>query len=283
MVPCSSGTPLLTKRLATFHDLSSVCRWTRLRFSLDGTRAILSGGGFRGLIDTAKWRRIEKPAPAPFAWPHEYLFDPLFTSDGKLLVVRCHVAGSGSNVLDHDAPLQVFDTLTWQHVGHLPEVPEDAVQYTPAAKKRRALVRTIGGAVSLWDLDRHVAVAQLDKGCSEFQAAFSPEEKEIAVITRGREWRSLRLRVWNTETGEFVRELRAFEQNDCEEMHFLLWTPDGEYLLAATKGMSMFSPEGISVWNVKSGRHRGPVYDRSTERDCHPSRRERIGGRVLRR
>jgi len=160
--------------------------------------------------------------------------------------------------------LRFFDTRSWQRVDSLPDVPQDAVQYLPAAKKSRAVVRSNAGTVSLWDIDRHVAVAELAKDCidletvfSPLDAVFSPDESQVAVYEREQGWRIQHLRVWKTDSGKLVRELRPFEQGNSERMHLLQWSPDGRYLLAATKGNSMFSPEGISVWSIASGRHRG--------------------------
>jgi WD40 repeat protein len=58
-------------------------------------------------------------------------------------------------------------------------------------------------------------------------------------------------------SGKFLRELRPFEQGTCEAVRGPFWSPDGRYLLAATKSDSLFTSEGISVWNAQSGRHRG--------------------------
>ena len=44
-------------------------------------------------------------------------------------------------------------------------------------------------------------------------------------------------------------------------MHGLAWSPSGAYLLAATTGDSA----AISVWNVKTGRHRGQLIGGPTD------------------
>ena len=70
-------------------------------------------------------------------------------------------------------------------------------------------------------------------------------------------WEKPHLRLWKTDTGAIAAQLRPFEQTGCEKIQDLLWSPDGQYLLATTKADSFFTSEGISVWDVKTGRHRG--------------------------
>jgi WD40 repeat protein len=57
---------------------------------------------------------------------------------------------------------------------------------------------------------------------------------------------------WNA--GARFAPFRAERLNAVEG---LLWSPDGAYLLAATKADNFFTSLGVDVWNVKSGRHRG--------------------------
>lgn len=218
-----------------------------ITFSPDGSLAVVGRGAYV-LVETKTWKKVRTFEEPWSNGRREPLSHPQFTPDGKYLVLRCG-----------ESLLRVFDTHTWNRVGRLPDVPEDAVLYLPAPKKRLAVVQTRDTAILLWDLARHAAVAPLDKGCQVIEAAFSPDESMLAVVTRGKDWRSLRLRVWKVDTGALVHELRHFEQTDCETMRNLLWTPDSRYVLAATKGFWIFAHKGISVWNAKSGRHRGEL------------------------
>jgi dipeptidyl aminopeptidase/acylaminoacyl peptidase len=137
-------------------------------------------------------------------------------------------------------------------------MPEDAMQYFPASKKKLAVIHSKSGTIALWDLSRHAAIRDLDKGHFISQAVFSPDESLVATVTtEENRWENPRLRLWKTDSGELLAELRPFEQTICEKISHLFWSPDGEYVLAATKAHGFFTSQGISVWNAKTGRHRG--------------------------
>jgi WD40 repeat protein len=229
-------------------------RFDEIAFSPDGSLAVLGGGGTFNLVEPGKWRPIRK-----LEEPTRHLSAPRFTPDGKYLVLQ---AIEPSPVafdprMWKPVGLCVFDTRSWQRVGRLPDAPDDAAQYFSAPRKRRAVVCSTRGTISLWDLDRRATVAELDRGCRVSEAAFAPDESLVAVVTIGPDvWRNVRIRLWKTGAGEFIRELRPFEQTTCERVQGLLWSPDGRYLLAATRS-TLCSSEGISMWNVRTGRHRG--------------------------
>lgn len=220
-------------------------RLAGITFSPDGSLAVLSGGGRCALVETERWKPIRQFEEPRIGRSRHGLSNPRFTPDGKHLVLQCS-----------EPSLRIFDTATWERVARLPDVPEDTVQYIPASTKRSAVLRSNDGIVSLWDLDRQAIVAELDKDSFVSQAVFSPNESLVAVVTHAKA-RGRRLRLYETKRGEFVHELRPFEQTTCEQVRAPFWSPDGEYLLAATKAHPLFTSVGIGVWNVKTGRHRG--------------------------
>jgi WD40 repeat protein len=220
--------------------------------SPDGTFAAVTGSGRQcAVVETKTWKELRT-----LGRYYAGLVAPRFTPDGKYLVLENGRSGAPLS-------LQIFDTRTWNRADRLPGVPEDAGQYVPAADGKHAVVRSGSGIISLWDLQRRSAVARLDKGSYVCQAAFSPDGSLLAIATTtwlaGHElgYGYPRLRVWKVGTGELLREFLPFEQDYCEELRGLNWSPDGQYLLAATLAESFFSNQGISVWNVKTGRHRG--------------------------
>jgi WD40 repeat protein len=215
-----------------------------ITFSADGSRAVLSGGGDCEVVDTEKWERIRLFTEPYIERKRHLLSDPRFTPDGKQLVLQ-----------SSEPALRIFDTATWERVERLPNVPADTVRYLPAAKRRRAVIQTKGGAVALWALDRNARVVELDTDCSLTDAVFSPDETVVAVVTSAEN--HYRIRLWDAVMGQFLRELRPFEQRTCESVRAPFWSPDGRYLLAATKSDSLFTSVGISVWNSQTGRHRG--------------------------
>jgi WD40 repeat protein len=220
-----------------------------IRFSPDGTWAMVAGFGECGLFDTKTWtvaREFEEP------WIHRTrlgLDDPQFTPDGKYLVLQ-----------SSEPSLRVFDTHTWQPVAALPDVPGDAIQYFPAPKSRRAILRFKGGSISLWDVDRHLALSRLDRSCYVQDVTFSPDESVMAIVTADRKsgdgyWGHPRLRLWDAKTGTFIRELWPMEQTTSERIKHLVWSPDGNYLVAACEADGGWMKD-ICLWNANSGRCR---------------------------
>lgn len=213
-------------------------------FSADGKRAVLTGWGECEVVDPEKWERIQFFTEPYIERKRHGLGNPRFTPDGKFLVLQCS-----------EPSLRIIDTSTWERVDRLPGIPRDAVGYFPAIKRRRAVIQRKEGAIALWDLDRNAQVVELDTEGTLRDAVFSPDETVVAVVTSAEN--HCRIRLWDGIMGQFLRELRPFEQSGCEAVHGAFWSPDGKFLLAATKGGSFFSSEGISVWNAATGRHRG--------------------------
>ncbi|HEY4261388.1 MAG TPA: hypothetical protein VGM98_14570 [Schlesneria sp.] len=135
---------------------------------------------------------------------------------------------------------------------------ENTVKYYPAPSKKLAIVQTADGVITLWNLEYKKSLADLDHGCTLSEAVFSPEESVFATVTAVK-WNQSRLRLWDSETGKLVRELHAFEKTVCERIFRPLWSPDGNYLFAATKSHSFFTSESVSVWNLKTGKHHGEL------------------------
>lgn len=213
-------------------------------FSADGARAVLSGWGDCEVVDTEKWERIRFFREPTIDRIRHGLSDPRFTPDGKHLVLQTTEPG-----------LRIYNAATWERLERLPDVPADTVRYFPAPKRRRAVIQTKGGGIALWDLDRNAQVVELDTDCTLSDAVFSPDETVVAVVTSAEN--HYRIRLWDAIMGQFLRELRPYEQRTCESVRTTFWSPDGRYLLAATKSDSFFTSVGISVWNAQTGRHRG--------------------------
>ena len=220
-----------------------------IAFSPDASLAVLSGSVWgkcvvvdaKQLCNSKTWnvfRRFEEPM---IDRRQHGLSSPCFTPDGKYLVLH-----------SSEPSLQIYDVSTWKRIARHPDIPEDTMQYFPATTKRLAVLRSKRGVASLWDLERHVAVAELDTGRRISQAVFSPDGSLVAVITyneNGSE--DYRMNLWKTASGEFLHQLRPYEQAVDRSLRNVFWSSDGQYILAAT------SAANIGVWNVKSGRHRG--------------------------
>ena len=240
----------------TTHELLAEIRqqgiiWDGIFFSPDGLLAAIEGSGDCTVVNAKTWQTIKKfKEPLIDRVKHGLAF-PQFTPDGRHLLLQCSKPS-----------LEIFDTTTWQRVERLPEVPEDALQYMPAPKSQRALVRLKVGAVMLWDVAKRRKVATLDENAYLSQISFAPDESLVAVATAQESvyasyWGGPRIRILEAGNGTLVHELKPFEQAVRDRVEGLAWSPDGQYLLAVTNPSGFGSSRSISVFNVKTGHHRG--------------------------
>ena len=227
-------------------------RLDAIAFSPDGSLAAVSGVGQCAVVETKTRKQVQK-IEDPMKWLG--LSDPRFTPDGRYLLVQC-----GESWWCLKSRCRSLETHSWKRVSRLPDAPDGALQYIPAPKKRRAVIRSKNSVLSLWDMDRHAVVAELGRDGFASHVVFSPDESLVAVVTGYWEYSKPRggtFWPWRTDTGEFVHELRPYERAGLEWVRRVIWSPDGRYVLAGTKGRSFGDEEGISVWNAKTGRHRG--------------------------
>jgi hypothetical protein len=221
---------------------------SEIAFSRDGALAAISGHACE-IFDTHTWKVVRTLSEPPRESSSPMLYDPHFTPDRRYLAIR---AGSDT--------LRFFDTTTWRRVETIPEIPPEAVQWRPAGSWRHAVMRTRGGAVSLWDAQTHTASA-LDPESPLLDAAFSPDESQFVIATADKDGYSHpRLRLFDTATGKLVHELRYGEMG-CDRLRSTQWTPDGRYVLAVIRPGSFFTSESVSVFGAKTGRHRGDFVD----------------------
>lgn len=220
----------------------------------DGTLALIEDWQGLVVLDTQTWQQVRALTAPNQGDSWSRISSPRFTADGRFLIARGKAPA-----------LQFFDATSWERLKRLPGLPVDAVEYFPTSGTDRAIYRTADRTIALWDSKQQRKIDRLDRNALIDHVTFSPDKSLVATATRhrsrGDNWNFCRIRIWRADTGEFVRELRPFEQTICEEVEGLLWSPDGQYLLAATKSLSFFTSRGIDIWNVKSGRHRGEFSD----------------------
>lgn len=104
----------------------------------------------------------------------------------------------------------------------------------------------------------------MDRDCDIVNATFSDDGLLVAAISHEpngdaeRPQQRVRLRVWNTQSGELIHELHAFDLLwlTVGARHFLTWDPKGEYLLASDQPQRAVQSSAIHLWNVRTGRHR---------------------------
>lgn len=226
--------------------------WGDLAFSLDGAQVAVTGSGECVVMNTQTWKIIQQLKEPRIGRRRHGLGSPQFTRDSRHLLLECS-----------EPALRIFDTDTWERVDSLPEVPQKTLQFYPSPKGSRAVIRSRNGDIVLQDVVERQQIAMLDRSARIGDIAFAPNAELVAVVTReqrnGENSRvAPRIRVWNAKTGELVHELRPFEHSP-ESVQGLAWSPDGRYLLAATKSHRFFTSVGISVFSITSGRHRGEL------------------------
>jgi len=220
---------------------------TEIAFSPDGSLAAAAGGGRCAVFHMETWERLCALEEPTIGGTTKSLESPRFTPDGEYLLLECA-----------QEPVRVFDTKNWKRRDPPPYFPDGVVTYLPASKTRRAVIRAKRGAVALWDADQMREYATLDESARLRHVSFSADESLAAVAMVTGNWETQRIGIWKMDTGAMVHELRPFERA-AGLVEGLRWTPDDQYILGATKADGFFTSRGISVWSVKSGRHRGDL------------------------
>ena len=225
--------------------------FSSITFSPNGTKAVACGSIECVLFNTSTWKPSLTFAEPWIDGSRYPLSCPQFTADGRYLLAQ-----SGKPAL------RIFDARTWVHADQIPDAPEDLLQYAPAPTIKRALVKLKNGKILLWNLEMKQEVAQLDTDGYLGLVTFSPDQSMVAAVIADKQFAGQpqgerHIRLWKTDTGELVHGVWPFERSGCESVDGLMWSPDGQYVLAASKARGIFGARGISAWNVKTGRHRG--------------------------
>jgi len=224
---------------------------TGFSVSPDGFLMVVEGGSKADLRETVTLKgyyRFEE-------WENERklyrLFHSQFTQDGRYLLIP-----------SSRPALIIFDTRTKERVTAIPGLPPGALAWFPPPRGERSLYMTAAGEVALWSGAQNRQIAVLDPEGRIDHIAFSPDESMVAAVTLHNASdparQSYRLRVWRTDDGALVHELRSLERR-IPFAQGLLWSPDGKYLLAATNPDDFSSATSVGIWSMASGRHRGEL------------------------
>lgn len=224
---------------------------TRLSVSPDGFLMVVEGDYKADLRETATLRGYYRFQE----WENERteyeLFHPQFTQDGRYLLIP-----------SSRPALIAFDTRTKERVTAIPGLPPEALAWFPLPRGERSLYMTAAGEVALWSGAQKRQIAVLDPEGRIDRIAFSPDESMVSAVTfhnaSGSARRSYRLRVWRTDDGALVHELRSLERS-MRLVKGLLWTPDGKYVLAAIRQDDFSNTVNVGVWSMATGRHRGEL------------------------
>lgn len=177
-----------------------------------------------------------------------YFSNAWFTPDGRFLLA-----------LNSFPAIYVFDTKTWTPREALPGMPAGGVAYYPSSDWKHGLVVSRTGQVDLWDAARGRSVAGLALDGELQSVAFSPDGSLFAVVSVRQDpdqSSTFHLRIFETKTGNVVRELPSLYYFQHDEIGQPMWWENGKYLLAETRE-SRFGGYMVGIWNVESGKLRG--------------------------
>jgi WD40 repeat protein len=144
-------------------------------------------------------------------------------------------------------------------VATLPGLPSGAVAYYSSSDWKHGLAVLQSGEVDLWDATAGGKLATIDLDGEVQHVSFSPDDSLFAVtsVRQNKDQSStFRLRIWETKTGRFVRELRSLYYFEIDGIGNPLWWGDGKYLLAADRE-GRFGNYVVGIWNTESGKFRG--------------------------
>jgi WD40 repeat protein len=230
----------------TFQDSVGHCE-----FSRDGRLFAYDWWRDRKIVvlDTREWKQIKEITQAqtsvrvrPFS----------FSSKGDFL-----------NVWNENGP-DTYNTSTW--VTNVEPFLEGASWYWRSPNEAFALLLREDHSIRLWNGHQDKQIRQLADNCRCLTAAYSPDNRLVAVLTSSRELDDpqeavVRLRIWNTEDGSLCSELLPYEFRWTlrvgENPILLQWTQDSECLLAASNPGGFDSSNCLHLWHVRSGRHCG--------------------------
>ncbi len=157
--------------------------------------------------------------------------------------------------------LVAFDTQSWRQVSRLPELPDDALRYFPSPKGDRAVVETKRTSVNLWNPATRQTIATLKTYARCRPVAFSPDGTRVATVTsstNGPE-QNQQVEIWTTDTGKPAQDAAISQGMPSFGVTGLAWTPDGQYLLVATRPNAFYTSYNITIVNAKTGRPRGDL------------------------
>ena len=230
-----------------------------LILSPNDSTAVIEGWGVIGLMDTRAWQNSRVIAEPFIERKRHQLSKPQFIQNGTFLLIQ-----------SDEPALHIYDTKTWTRRSTLPEIPTGAISYYPSASQHHAVYQSADNQIIFRDVTSRQNIAVLDKAKIK-HVAFSPDESQVAVVTshpeEGNESPRDRIRIWNADNGKLVKELFPFEQDICESVEGIIWSPDGKYFLAANKADRFFTSRGVSIWDVETGRHRGELSGCPTKLD----------------
>jgi WD40 repeat protein len=219
---------------------------------------VCDAGGQVPCVETKTWTVVHKLSQRTDYGREERLSFPQFTPDGRNLLI-----------VSNNTSLECFDTTTWQNIALPTGVPEDALRYFPSSQPDRAVVMTREGELELWNPATQQKIATLRTNIEVESVAFSPDGALVATAANTpREANSpdphTQLEIWTTDTGKPAQRTAPTSVAHYFGIRQLAWSPDSNYVLAATKPDDFYSSYTVTIINAKTGRPRGSLAGSAT-------------------
>ena len=206
-----------------------------LLFSPNGKYLVAIGRYKLIVLDTIKWKQVAQLK----TYRSRFAGTVKFTHDGKYLV-----ASNPKGVITY----RVSD---WQTV-NLPDLPEDTTTFFSSDDGKLMVIGIANQSTVLWNSETHTSYANISTNNPPLFAAFSPDNRKVAIFSSYRNKRGsylFRIQIYDAQTGQLIHNLSPNEMRHIESFMSLLWSSDSQYVLGAARL--------IYVWNINTGRHRG--------------------------
>ena len=177
-----------------------------------------------------------------------YISHAFFTPDSRYLLLLSNLPA-----------IYIYDTKTWKPVASLPGLPSGATAFYPSSDWKHGVAVLRGGGVEAWDLSKNQKLSDLDLNGKLQEVSFSEDGSLFAassVRSNPDGSSTFHLRVWDANTGQFLREMIPPYYFEQDVMSRPIWWGHGKYLLANIRA-GHWDGYMIAVWNVQSGQLRG--------------------------
>src|SRR6185312_137287 len=172
-----------------------------------------------------------------------------FTPDSRYLLLLSNLPA-----------IHIYDTRTGKSVDTLPGLPAEASAFYPSSDWKHGVAVLRSGQVESWDVLKRRKQADLDLDGNLQDVSFSEDSSLFAVSSvrlNPDSSSTFRLRVWDTNTGRFLREMVPPYYFEQDEMSKPMWWDHGKYLLADVRAGHWGGGYMVAIWNAQSGQLRG--------------------------
>jgi hypothetical protein len=175
-----------------------------------------------------------------------YSVNAAFSPDGRFFLVKW---GPRKGAL-------LYDTATWEPVTDPQLFPQNLTDYLPSDDWDMGIAVTNTGELLVWDQQAHRVRSRLPALDNVNGVSFTPDRTRVAVYSGPDDINKLRLNVWETGSGQKLRDFFPVEWISYPSGKPLFWN-GGRWLLAPYA--SQFAGRGVGIWEADTGRFKGTL------------------------